>query len=601
MGTWLVRVFVVLVAAELAYVVVANVLLRTRLPEQWANPRPEKTRVSWSGAWSIVPGLVHASRVSLRGRSPRQEWFGTLDSVRARIDLSALSRRRLVFANARIGDVAFEIAPRPAPAETSGSEGREKARRDPSGWELELRDVVARGTHSCAFPDLVVEAEGRIGVRLVNRIREWLEAPYLSLEADTVGVWRGGEALVEGLSLELEGRLRRFDPREYRGRKVFEAFEGEVHVAGELQRTGALGRRMRAGVELEGGGPVEARIVAAGGRMQPGTSLAIESGGFETALLGFAAEGAGSASYRVTHEGEHAIGRWDVLLDDVEVRRIGATTADARGRGLRLETREVDPPLLALSDEVTTMLRLDDAEIPDLRVLDALLPERLGVSIVGGSASVDSGFVLDPDNEVSGQLSLTAEGLAADAIEHQIVGDLSVDVILEHGDLDARRFDFGGSKVSFRNARAREAVPTEESARPWWIETRFEAGTIRFGSPVEIDSDVSLRLSDVRPIVVLVAERSERPEWFSVVPSIRDVEGSAGVRVDAEGVFVSDGVARSGRLEVRSRLRFVDRVATGQVYVHYGVVGVGVDLQPGRRDWKLVGARRWYDAAKSAP
>ena len=82
------RVLLTVAIACVSYLVIANVLLRTRLLRNVVSGssvnfavmgNATDLRLDYASAYSIVPGRVHVEGLTLRGREQTVEWFLTLD------------------------------------------------------------------------------------------------------------------------------------------------------------------------------------------------------------------------------------------------------------------------------------------------------------------------------------------------------------------------------------------------------------------------------------------------------------------------------------------------------------------------------------------
>src|SRR5687768_12883818 len=78
-----------------SYLVVANVLLRTRLLRNMVSRNSAVLQLDYESAYSIIPGRVQVEGLSIRGRGRTMEWFLTLDRADASISLVDLFHRSL--------------------------------------------------------------------------------------------------------------------------------------------------------------------------------------------------------------------------------------------------------------------------------------------------------------------------------------------------------------------------------------------------------------------------------------------------------------------------------------------------------------------------
>jgi hypothetical protein len=54
--------------------------------------------------------------------------------------------------------------------------------------------------------------------------------------------------------------------------------------------------------------------------------------------------------------------------------------------------------------------------------------------------------------------------------------------------------------------------------------------------------------------------------------------------------------AENRRFRVQARLKLEDAQARGDLLLHWGVLGIGVELAPEERDWRLVKPTQWYES-----
>jgi len=596
-----------LAGAEVLYLIVANSLLLTPLPERWANRDPDggegrRVRVTWQGAWTVVPPWVHASSVVVQGRGRSRPWSVTLSSVNARFGLLPLRDRRLVLGG-RVGDVEARI----------GAEGAERPRwpRRPRSsaerWELVLDDVVARGSHRLVLEDqdLVAQVDGRLQARMDQRIGEWAELPVVRVHGAGF-VRRNGASILEPLTIDGSGRFARFDPGARGAVGTLEAFDGTIELSGTVRESGALGARLPDGVSFARGGTVRATLDLERGRLGPRTVVDLSGTQVEAGLLGFVAKGVARAQYGVRREGDVTVGSWDVELEKVALRRDPASPPDAIG-SLRVESTEREPFLFRRPEGMTTVFDLHDASIPDLGVLADLIPPRAGIVFEEGRGRFRSRFTVSPAWTVSGTMEAEISDLVATVLGYEVRGALDVRFALDHGDPQARSFDLADAELRFREGRLRELSlagdpeVTAAAASPWWMVGTVPAGKVRFGSPLSLSASTTLRLSDLRPVVAFLTHKSRIPGGLAFASKIRDIAAVAQVDLDGGGLRITDATLTSDRLDVRGSLRIADGGVRGRALMEHGRLAVGVAVSGDERDWKLRGARAWFASSGRLP
>ncbi|MGE8251124.1 MAG: hypothetical protein ACN6RE_00600, partial [Stenotrophomonas sepilia] len=57
--------------------------------------------------------------------------------------------------------------------------------------------------------------------------------------------------------------------------------------------------------------------------------------------------------------------------------------------------------------------------------------------------------------------------------------------------------------------------------------------------------------------------------------------------------------AENDRLSVRARLDLLDQRKRGDLYLRWGLLGAGIELDGDQRQWHLAKAREWFDQRPS--
>ena len=60
-------------------------------------------------------------------------------------------------------------------------------------------------------------------------------------------------------------------------------------------------------------------------------------------------------------------------------------------------------------------------------------------------------------------------------------------------------------------------------------------------------------------------------------------------------------VVASEKITLASRMRFSQGAKDGDLFLTYGDFAVGIELRNGKRDFKLLRAREWYESWRPKP
>ncbi|UOS99745.1 hypothetical protein LZZ50_05100 [Xanthomonas arboricola] len=343
--------------------------------------------------------------------------------------------------------------------------------------------------------------------------------------------------------------------------------------------------------QLAGGGLVEADLRLAQGRLASGSSLEIPrveavAQVFDTRLAGIA----------------KAHGRIDAAATpqahlEVSIPTFKAAPRDAPrqvlldGRDLQLAMHG-DAELARLRDTLKAQLRFSDARVPDLTVYNRYLPGK-NVRLLGGSGSLTGDVALNAAGDVgSGHANLRGQGAHLALAGVQMRGDAELQAQLQRADFKNKFFDLSGTRIRLRNMR----VGDDSSDANWWGQMQVGAGTIQASAPFQVDADAAIRMRDVAPLLAVFAQRADYPRWVLGLLDSGELDATGRVRWRKQQLLIDDLHAENARLSLRARLALNDEQRRGDLYLRWGVLGAGIELDGKQRQWHLAGAREWYDA-----
>ena len=257
--------------------------------------------------------------------------------------------------------------------------------------------------------------------------------------------------------------------------------------------------------------------------------------------------------------------------------------------------------------EVSVLLRIPGAEVPDLTLYNPFLPESAGLVIARGRGRLQGVLQLssrpppEPD-EAPGELHVEATGLLLELGEAALEGDLDLHLAVRQQDLEGRTFGVGGSRLELRPAVFHP--PAEEAAgagKPWWLWLEVPEGSVEVREPLIAQGHFRAGMQDSSPLVALAAYRSSAVHWLRRLLEIRDLEASGRLAVEERGVRLRRLAVDGERLAIRSDLAFAQRRARGAMYLRYGFLDVAVGLGPEGRDWNVWRPIRFYEEQTGEP
>ncbi|HEV8630387.1 MAG TPA: hypothetical protein VGV61_08720 [Thermoanaerobaculia bacterium] len=410
----------VLLLAALALVAL-NVALNAPYASRAFSPHPDRFRIDWRSAWSVVPGHVHLRGLRLEKRTTRVAWTLTVDRLSGRIDLPALLHRDFHVLEVRGEGVRSELQRRdvagPARPRQRGTAGR---------WTLRFDRIVLDHVRQLRFSGLRVVGDGRAegGLRIALGGVFRLAPSRLRMAGAELAM--GSRILTRHLDLTANASLGPYVPRQHPGLEAWDFVSGALAATGELEdlpwlAAGAGSRRKP--------GELAATLRIAGGRLEPGSRLRVAADGPRPASS-FALTAA-----IVAAPGAH-------LSIDVATRGLNAGGSPAR-------------PVLQVAD-----LELATAT-PETRLRQLILAVRSRRPVVSTSAPVMA------DVRAAGvRIDAPSSRLALRATLDRAAARVDLGALLAR-DVVAEGLEVDGAKVALElghASRARSATP-----EPWGV------------------------------------------------------------------------------------------------------------------------------------
>jgi hypothetical protein len=320
-------------------------------------------------------------------------------------------------------------------------------------------------------------------------------------------------------------------------------------------------------------------------------------------FLDYLAEGAGRVRWELTPaEGGRPdpVGRLGMVLDEFRLRRGRQGQPHVQGRDLRLAAGGSEPPRLArhvLFTPQWVSIKMPRAEVPDLSFYNSYLPAKSPFGLLGGSGRISGSFrAAAPSWEGSGDLRLDGQGVTARFEDRRLRGDLAVHTRLRQVDFQERRFDISGTQVELRGVRRLGSTSTSGAALPWWAKAQLQEAVIQPGAPVYLRAEIDSTLSDPRPLLAMFIpqERKRVLRWVDNLLDVKGVAATGQVRLTKSGARLDDMKVAGGSALLLGDLRFGPGRPSGALYARYGRLDVGLDLQDGQRDWKILRPKEWF-------
>lgn len=354
---------------------------------------------------------------------------------------------------------------------------------------------------------------------------------------------------------------------------------------------------------LDGGGLLKGDLRLADGELAPGSTLDIPQVAAVAEVAGVRLRGDANAHGSIV-AGEPAQAQLEVRIPQFQAAPTNAPKALLfDGRAMALSLRG-DARLQQLRDGMRAQLRFKDARVPDLTVYNRYLGND-NVRLLGGTGLLSGDVVLDASGRVgTGRADLRGRGAQLRVAGIALRGDAQLQARLRRADFEAKQFDLSGTTIALRNIRVGDTAGADN----WWGTVALRKGHIDAAAPFQVSAQADLRLRDAGPLLGVFAERSAYPRWVLGLVDAGEVEASGQLRWRSGELWMDDLQAENQRLSLRARLDLAHAQRRGNLYLRWGILGAGIELDGEQRRWHLAGAREWYEqqprllpAQESAP
>ena len=627
--TWVIRIAVALLVFEAVYVVGANIFLTTDLLTDIVNKKPEKTHMNWDSAVTFLPGFFSVKGFTLRSQTRKDQIWLHVAEADARISLIKLMFKTIHIRGVDARELDFRYRERlDSPRRTEGKDGlleppsgveylpeipgymnppdpkpedlypRKRKKRP---WTIKITDAEVEGPVRVALNEVRIEGDGSVGGGVTVKPRNTITIHRGRLELESTTVSFGPEIMTDNLSINSDLRFEAFPAKGAKFADVLGGISGTLFLAGGFSEKAAVSQEITPGISTFGAGVIAANLTFKKGVVRAGSRYSLQSDAFHVRIMELDAYGSAEVSGEtVKKSGEH-VTSMGVTFGGFEFVDPDDETADITGTGLELSALWNG---FSLADHVPAShvkIVVPPAQINDISTFNGLIPGESTLSLRSGTGEVEARLEVNERIAV-GTLDLMAEGIVLETKDVPLYGDLEVHANLAQGDLPAKRFDLSGTTIRLDDIVGEDlSAKQEKKLEAWFCDVGLEKGHVTFDKPLTADGQVRLKMYDTRPIVAMLKDFGTGPKWLSLMPNVKNIDGTMDVNFDKERMEVDDLVLTGDELEVLGWLHILSKKANARLYIKHGGLAAGVALDQGKGKIILSKPRKWFEELQSAP
>lgn len=346
-------------------------------------------------------------------------------------------------------------------------------------------------------------------------------------------------------------------------------------------------------IALEGAGTVKAGLRIAQGQLEPGSRVDIPQVDLAATVAGHRFRGSAVAEGKLVdaNGGPQAhitlvVARFDAVADDAR------DTPLLRGSDLRIDLQSAGDAH-DLRDSLRAQMRFANAEVPDLRAINPYLPSD-SLRLLGGNLRIGGDLALDAGGSISrGRIDLNGRAAKTQFGAINLTADFDLDARIGGTDIAARYFDLDHTTLNLRNVRVIDDGHT--AGEQWWANVGFRRGRVEATRPFKIDADATVEMQNIGLLLALFTKQRDYPKWALRLADAGSVSASGMLRIDGRTLVFDRIEAKNDRFDVKARMRIAGKQPTGDLLLSWGVLSLGVEVDKGGADTRVIGAKKWYE------
>ncbi len=649
--------FLALVGAYLAYLVGINLFMSTGLFDMVINADPRTLDIHFDRGWSVRPGRVHASNLSVRSRDGSLEWILHINEVQFDISFLALARQRFQVSNVHGVGGSFRLRSRLDPSEVTPArlagippidgfpavpirpfQQCAASEWDDSRyhlWTIQLESVRADSVREIWVDRYRIDGDFSTTGRFYLKPVRAVEIGPLHTDFGDNRLSVDGNSWVEGVAGTADFKVPRFDPRTGGGSAFFQRMSLAVEShGGSLPDLGRLPIPMPPDVALRGGVELQhGKVRVDGGLLTPGSGaeavgprVVVEDGEHRVSSALAASLVVGEHDERRASRPWRGARAWSAKARRSWSRR--ASTSPGRGTVLwgRAEARTC-----------TSSSTSPDVEMPDVRVLASYIPSSSRVMLMGGRAhGTVSGEVWADSGRATGRASMQATDLDVRVGDVHVTGVMGARASVASldwrtGDIDRPEGSVTiDSRVEVAPQRAAGTKDLEADVRAVALTKSYDprdrtldvsGSGVRLGNMIvdgepagsthgaawldqakvrldrpALDGHAALDVTDATPLFAGVREHIPGP--FRGLLDIPRLVASTRLSVNERRVELRDMQAAGGRLNVYGVFAAGHSDRLGAFVVEGGPVSIGLRVDPAGAHVHFFGLSGWLEQEK---
>lgn len=357
---------------------------------------------------------------------------------------------------------------------------------------------------------------------------------------------------------------------------------------------------------MDGTGKVEGHLRMGRGQVLDGTRLTVDADNLQVEFLSHMINGDGAVDIEVGPD------TGNLFAMDVQFNNMSMNNGDGgnplfTGMGLRLNFKTESDLFQAVSDikgvedksinaakkPYELGFRIPSSHVADMSVFNHYFPPGSPFQFTSGTADLKADILLTQD-DADGFVRLKADGMQAQIDEQLIQTDFSADFSIVGGVPADRFFDISGTEFRFDNV----SVVGENknfNQKDWATEIRLNEAEMIFSKPLLLKTKADLSMTDSRPIVAMLGNQKNRPQWVQNMLIVEGVKGVVKLDMAGNRIFIPNAFINSDNIDFGAKGVIHHGLNDGVIYARYKKLDIVVRISQGNKNIDLIHAKGKFD------
>lgn len=342
-----------------------------------------------------------------------------------------------------------------------------------------------------------------------------------------------------------------------------------------------------------GSGTVNGVLNIESGLPAAGTDIEVISDAMVLTILDYEASGDGKVVFQVEEGGGEPNWLLSVDLINGDLKRAGETSAAITDVDLMLRAKINDMGFKKKDRKFALEFEIPEARVTDMSMFNQYLPPDSPVKFIGGTADLMVDILLQ-DDDADGYLKLKADNLQAQIDQQQISTDFSANITLVDGEPGKMFFDISGSELRLDNVRVSGDNDSFDQQNWAAVLTLNEAETV-WAKPLLLNAEAVLSMTDSRPIVAMIGNQKDRPQWVKNMLTVEDIKANVTLDIADERIVIPYAFMDSDNIDFGAKAVIDGQRNDGMIYARYKKLHVLVKINDGKKNIDLIRAKTKFD------